>query len=159
VSSRSTRSPKLYPFECICPPHTAEDFAGRGFLLQRVLVSWNGPRHPRNFVTHHSVFGVRDFGQGCHGLHELFSAVTRAVGSALNPPLLFQEKGTGDELRGKLSCTHSHRFRGARVLGCSACWCRGVVHDTPGTSSLIMRCLVFDILARGVTAYADYSVP
>jgi hypothetical protein len=30
VSSRATRSPKLYPFECICPPHTAEDFAGAG---------------------------------------------------------------------------------------------------------------------------------
>jgi hypothetical protein len=44
------------------------------------------------------------------------SAVTRAVGSALNPPLLFQEKGTGDELRGKLPSAHSRRFRGARVL-------------------------------------------
>jgi hypothetical protein len=42
---------------------------------------------------------------------------------------------------------------------CSACWCRGMVHDTPGTSSLIIRCLVFDILARGVTAYANCPAP
>jgi hypothetical protein len=44
--SRATCSPKLYPFECICPPHTAEDFAGAGFAFRRVLVSWSGPQHP-----------------------------------------------------------------------------------------------------------------
>jgi hypothetical protein len=84
VSSRSTRSPKLYPFECICPPHTAEDFAGRGFLLQRVLVSWSGPGHSENGTHTRTVIlseaknPDRD-GQGCHGLSELSCAVTRAV--------------------------------------------------------------------------------
>jgi hypothetical protein len=72
------------------PPHTAEDFAGRGFLLQRVLVSLNGPRHSENGTHTRTVIlskaknPDRD-GQGCHGLRELFSAVTRAVACALNP--------------------------------------------------------------------------
>jgi hypothetical protein len=64
---------------------------GAGFGLQRVLVSWSGPRHSENGTHTRTVIlseaknPDRD-GQGCHGLRELSSALTRAVESALNPP-------------------------------------------------------------------------
>jgi hypothetical protein len=83
---------------------------GADFRLPCVLVSWSGPGHPENGTHTRTVIlseakNPDQDGQGCHGLRELFSAVTRAVGSALDPPLLFQEKGPGDELRG---LTHKH---------------------------------------------------